>query len=185
MVGRSRFFASNEGIGVCHTGTIAHIVYGNEVMSLSGSNGEPWLKWDQIEKFLGQKLPFREKGQTFLDNMMWVDGYVQDILKKAMPHLEGKFSAGASGGIDVFETHEHVIIQVKLSKEENPRAIQVFVKSHQVKISGFVSGNHQIVKLPAIVVPRTAKARYKQRLLQIQIRKRGLKENYHEAYIRF
>jgi len=154
-------------------------------MGLSGfNNRQPWLKWEQIEKFLGQKLPFGMKGQSFLDNMTWIEGYVQDMLKNAMP--QGNVSSRqSSGGIEVVETHEHIIVQAKLGKEENPRAMQVFVKSNAVKITGYLDGDRQIVKLPALVLPRTAKARYKQRMLQVQIRKRGLQEGYQETYIRY
>ncbi|MEW9701019.1 hypothetical protein [Paenibacillus sp. SI8] len=153
---------------------------------MSGFNRHPWLKWEQIEKFLGQKLPFGEKGQTFLDNMTWVEGYVQDMLKKAMPSgTDASISNHAGAGSEIFETHEHVILKVKLATEEDPRAMQVFIKSNQIKLTGYISGKSKIVKLPSIVLPRTARVRYKQRTLEVKIRKRGLKEQYHEAYIRF
>jgi hypothetical protein len=151
-------------------------------MGLSGLNRHPWLKWEHIEKFLGQKLPFGEKGQTFLDNMTWVEGYVQDMLKKAVPGMNANISSHES---EIFETHEHVIIKVRIAKDENPRALQVFVKSNQIKLSGFLSGKNRILKLPTLVLPRTARVSYKQHLLQIKVRKRGLKENYIEAYIRY
>ncbi|MGG1517686.1 Hsp20/alpha crystallin family protein [Paenibacillus oryzisoli] len=152
---------------------------------MSGFNRHPWLKWEQVEKFLGQKLPFAEKGQTFLDNMMLAEGYVQDVLKKAMPGLEATLSTAAIQN-EVFETHEHVIIKVKIPKDEDPRNLQVFVKSTHIKITGFANGNKsRIIKLSTLVLPRTARVRYRQRLLEIKLRKRGLKELYHEAYIRY
>ncbi|OCT15958.1 hypothetical protein A8709_10075 [Paenibacillus pectinilyticus] len=152
---------------------------------MSGFNRHPWLKWEQVEKFLGQKLPFAEKGQTFLDNMTWAEGYVQDMLKKAMPGFDANISTSGSIGTEIFETHEHVIIKVKIAKDEDPRALQVFVKSSQIKLTGFVNGKPRIIKLTTLVLPRTANVRYKQRLLEIKVRKRALKENYHEAYIRY
>ncbi len=153
---------------------------------MSESEHQSWLNWDQIEKFVGQRLPFKEKGQSLLDNMSWVEGYVQDVLKKALPGSQSSISSSSDSiSTEVFETHTHVIVKVKLPKEEDPRALQVFVKSAQVKLTGLISGSYKIIKLPALVVPRTATARYKQRMLQIQIRKRGRKESYHEAYIRY
>jgi HSP20 family molecular chaperone IbpA len=153
---------------------------------MSETNPQPW-KWENFEKLFKQKLPLLEKGQSLLDNMDWVENYVQDVLKKAMPKLNGGLISGTleSSQFDVFETHDHVIVQVKLHKEENPRALQVFVKSNQVKLTGFLKGGTKIIKLPTLVSPRTARARYKLSTLQIQIRKRGRKESYHEAYIRF
>ncbi|WP_261303812.1 Hsp20/alpha crystallin family protein [Paenibacillus andongensis] len=168
-----------------HQGIGTYTASENEVMGLSGFNRHPWLKWEQVEKFLGQKLPFGEKGQTFLDNMTWAEGYVQDMLKKAMPGLDASISSQGYAGSEIFETHEHVIIKVKIAKDENPRALQVFVKSNQIKLTGFVSGKNRILKLPTLVQPRTARVSYKQRLLEIKVRKRGLRENYVEAYIRY
>lgn len=158
----------------------------NEVMSLNGFNRHPWMKWEQLEKFLGQKLPFRENGQTFLDNMTWVEGYVQDTLKKAMQGLDATVASTAGGDAsDIFETHDHVIVKVRLPKDENPRALQVFVKSDHIKVTGTLNGKDRVIKLPAMVIPKTARVRYRERLLQVQVRKRGLKEGYHEAFIRF
>jgi HSP20 family molecular chaperone IbpA len=155
---------------------------------VSETNRQPWFKWENFEKFFGEKLPLaaREKGQSMLDNMSWVENYVQDVLKRTMPRLDGSASRAAGGSsVEVFETHDHVILQVKLPKEEDPKAIQVFVKSNQVKLTGFLKEGNKFIKLPALVAPRTARARYKQRTLQIQIRKRGSRDSYHEAYIRF
>jgi HSP20 family molecular chaperone IbpA len=156
-------------------------------MSLSETNPQPWMKWENIEKFLGSKLPFnlKDKGQSMLDNISWVENYVQDVLKRAMPKMDAGTASRDDVPLEVFETHEHVIVQVKLPKEEDPRALQVFIKSNQVKLTGFLKEGSRIIKLPALVAPRTARARYKPRTLQIQIRKRGNKESYHEAYIRF
>jgi HSP20 family molecular chaperone IbpA len=158
------------------------------VISVSEMNRQPWLKWENFEKIFGERLPFaaKEKGQSMLDNMSWVENYVQDVLKRAMPRLDGgATSTAGSPSVEVFETHENVIVQVKLPKEEDPKAIQVFVKSNQVKLTGFLKEGNKFIKLPAMVAPRTARARYKTRMLQIQIRKRGNKDAYHEAYIRF
>lgn len=154
---------------------------------MSGLNRHPWLKWDQIEKFLGEKFPAaaKERAQSFVDNMSWIEGYVQDMLKKTMPAMDAETSSNDEVSVETFETHEHVITQVKLPKEENPRALQVFVKSSHLKLVGFLNGTPRIIKLPSLVLPRTARARYKQRILQIKVRKRGTKEDYHEAYVRF
>ena len=133
-------------VWVSHQGVGTYTASENEVMGLSGFNRHPWLKWEQVEKFLGQKLPFGEKGQTFLDNMTWAEGYVQDMLKKAMPGLDASISSSWSIWTEIFETHEHVIIKVKIAKDEDPRAFQVFVKSNQIKLTGFLSGKNRIIK---------------------------------------
>ncbi|SEC50689.1 hypothetical protein [Paenibacillus sp. GP183] len=153
---------------------------------MSEMDPQPW-KWEHFEKLFKQKLPLLEKGHSLLDNMDWVENYVQDVLKKAMPKIDRGTISGAleNSQFDVFETHDHVIVQVKLHNEENPRALQVFVKSNQVKLTGFLKGGTKFIKLPTLVAPRTARASYKSSTLQIQIRKRGRKESYHEAFIRF
>jgi HSP20 family molecular chaperone IbpA len=153
---------------------------------VSDMNRQPW-KWGNFEKLFDQKIPLKEKGQSMLDNMSWVENYIQDVLKKAMPKLGAEVTSGTEEGsqFEVFETHDHVIVQVKLHKEENPRALQVFVKSNQLKLTGLLKEGTKFIKLPALVAPRTARARYKPRTLQIQIRKRGSKESYQEAFIRF
>jgi HSP20 family molecular chaperone IbpA len=157
----------------------------HEVVAVSEMDRQPW-KWENFEKMFQQKLPLKERGQSMLDNMKWVEDYIQNILKKAMPKVDAMSSNVVEASqIEVFETHEHVIVQVKLHKDEDPRALQVFVKSNQVKITGWLKEGSKIIKLPTLVSPQTANARYKSRTLQIQIRKRGSKEGYREAFIRF
>ncbi|WP_068776897.1 Hsp20/alpha crystallin family protein [Paenibacillus sp. FJAT-26967] len=146
-----------------------------------------WLKWEHIEKFLDQP-------QKYMENIKWIEGFVRDVFDRTIPPpvVSASRTANSSAGqqkelstSDVFETHTHVFIRVKIPKREDPYSLQVLVKTSHVKILGLIDEPKKTIKMPSPVNPKTAKARYRENVLQIQVRKRKFKDNYHEAYIEF
>jgi HSP20 family molecular chaperone IbpA len=143
------------------------------------------MDWEQIEKLIGRKLPAFKPDQAnqLLPDTSWVEGYVQDVIKKSMPSV--KNASSSSFPSDVFETHNSVIVKVTIPADRNPNEIQVFIKSNQVKLEGLSKGNKTYIKLPALVNPKSGVVRLKQGVLQISMRKRTKKEPYHETFIQF
>jgi HSP20 family molecular chaperone IbpA len=84
---------------------------------------------------------------------------------------------------EVFETHNHVIVKISISYEANPI---VKVRTDAVKIEGmFDNKKQQLIRLPCLVVPSTARATYKEGILQIKVRKKKLNKSYREVSIRY
>ncbi|MVO99813.1 Hsp20/alpha crystallin family protein [Paenibacillus lutrae] len=147
-----------------------------------------WLKWEHIEKFLDQP-------QKYMENIKWIEGFVRDVFDRTIPPpvASANRTANSSAGqqrkklstSDVFETHTHVFIRLKIPKREDPYSLQVLVKTSHVKILGLIDEPKKTIKMPSPVNPKTAKARYRENVLQIQVRKRKFKDTYHEAYIEF
>ncbi|MFD7523596.1 Hsp20/alpha crystallin family protein [Paenibacillus chitinolyticus] len=159
-----------------------------------------WLKWEHVEKFLDQP-------QKYIENIKWIEGFVRDVFDRTLPppHMnadiqqtqtqprsqqKGKQQTSSQQpretvNGDTFETHTDVFVRLKIPKSEDPRSLQVMVKTSHVKILGLTDEPRKLIKLPSPVLPKTAKATYKEGVLQIQVRRRRYKDNYHEAYIEY
>ncbi|SEG52518.1 Hsp20/alpha crystallin family protein [Paenibacillus sp. UNC499MF] len=157
-----------------------------------------WLKWEHVEKFLDQP-------QKYIENIKWIEGFVRDVFDRTLPpppqmnadvqQTQSKSQQKAQRtppqqgrepvNGDTFETHTDVFVRLKIPKREDPRSLQVLVKTSHVKILGLTDEPRKIIKLPSPVLPKTAKATYKEGVLQIQVRRRRYKDGYHEAYIEY
>ncbi|MFC0211606.1 Hsp20/alpha crystallin family protein [Paenibacillus chartarius] len=154
--------------------------------------------WDQIEKFIEGKLSFMNPGgpaaAQFLQQPEWVQDIVRQALLRTLPDGGGKrktVHAEANTkperkqhalSPEVFETHRSVIARVKLPPKENPRALQVLVRSDRIKLLGLAGGEPVFIALPAAVVAKSARARCREGVLEICARKRK-KGMYYEAYV--
>lgn len=141
--------------------------------------------WSSFEKHLNEQLSALSEGpagRLFKDNN-WIGSLMQDVMKKAAPSQVAHTFAGSHS--EVFETHGNVFVRLKLPENANPRAIQVYIAANSVKLDGLPGGRSQIIRLPVPVLPKSGKATYKNGVLQIQMRKSGDNEKYHETYVSF
>ncbi|WP_052487710.1 Hsp20/alpha crystallin family protein [Gordoniibacillus kamchatkensis] len=157
--------------------------------------------WSEIEKFISDKLSFMNPSGNiagqFLNQPDWVQNIVRDALSKALP---GGLAMGGlarkDGGrkavtsekprisTEVFETHRDIIAKIKLPPKENPRALQVLVRSDRIKLLGLPGGEPTFISLPAPVVANSARARYREGTLEVYARKRK-KGNYFDTYVEY
>jgi hypothetical protein len=154
--------------------------------------------WNQIEKFIADKLSFMNPqggaAAQFLQQPEWVQNIVRDALSSALPG--GLLKPGARGGsgrtgarpsgvaTEVFETHRQVIAKIKLPQKENARALQVLVRSDTVKLIGLAGGEPLLIRLPVPVVARSARARFRERVLEVYMQKRK-KGRYIETFVEY
>ncbi|MFD0680060.1 MULTISPECIES: hypothetical protein [unclassified Paenibacillus] len=146
------------------------------------NNNKP-SQWHEIETLLGSKLPGlpTSKQMDLLKDTSWIEEYVQNILEKTMPKQGVKKIVRSKA--EVFETHYHVIVKTPISYENNP---VVKVRTDLIKIEEMLDNKkHQLIRLPCLVVPSTARATYKEGSLQIKIRKKKLNKAYREVSIRY
>lgn len=159
-------------------------------MSGNGKAKPNGFVWDQIEKFINDKLsmmnPFgKAAAESFMQNQPdWVERLVGQVLERTLPRTTKSSGTKTAVGVssEVFETHRHVIAKIKLPPKVHPRALQVMVRSDRIKLLGLLGGEPHYIRLPAPVLSRTARAHYREGILQVQARKRR-KGAYHEAYI--
>jgi hypothetical protein len=154
--------------------------------------------WNQIEKFIADKLSFMSPGSgvagQFLQQPDWVQSIVRDALSSALPggllppgtrSRKGGTATQPSGvSTEVFETHRQVIAKIKLPSKENARALQVLVRSDTIKLIGLAGGEPLLIRLPAPVVARSARARFRERVLEVYVQKRK-KGRYIETFVEY
>jgi len=158
-------------------------------MSRMDKNKRPIM--DQIEQFLGQPLP------EFIDQLASIESAVEGVLKQVLPGFQGgeenrevcskknKPLSTSKGppSAETFETHTHVYARIRLHRREDPKSLQVLVRSDHVKIIGLLYEPEMIISFPSIVAPKTAKAKVRDGVLQIGARKRKAKDSYYETFI--
>lgn len=146
---------------------------------------------DQIEQFLGKPLP------EFIDQLARIESAVEGILKQVLPDFQGgkeiqetrskknkPFSISkGSASAETFETHTHVYVRIRLHRREDPKSLQVLIRSDHVKIIGMLYEPEKILSFPCMVAPKTAKAKVRDGVLQISARKRKAKDAYYETII--
>lgn len=161
---------------------------------MSGSNsGRGGGVWNQIEQFINDKLSSMSQAgnaaSPFLQQPDWVQNVVRDVLSRATGG-RGRADSRNSGAsaptvsTEVFETHRQVIVKIKLPPKEDPRALQVLVRSDRIKLLGLPGGDPKFIPLPAPVVPRSARARYREGTLEVYARKRR-RGPYVDTYVEY
>jgi len=140
-------------------------------------------KSDFVENFLNNKFPFHSgMDQEILKDTSWIEGYVQDILHNAVP--KARRTSPQKIPSQTFETHQYVIVKLTIPSHIDPGTLMISIGTNLVKIEGLTS-SATIVKLPCTVVQNSARATFKDGILQIKMRKKTMKQGYHHVNIRF
>lgn len=119
----------------------------------------------------------------------WISDYVDRMMKEAMAaqEQEGFRPKKQSKPLreETFETHHYVIVRLHVPPYVNERKLQVHASAHRLKITGLPGGAEQTVVFPLAVSPDTARALYKDGILQVKLLKRKTSERFEEIYIRY
>ncbi|WP_314584119.1 Hsp20/alpha crystallin family protein [Paenibacillus terrigena] len=136
--------------------------------------------WKNFEEFFGGKLPFMQM-ENGVPSQNWVEDYVQGILRN-IPTTAKKNNLLKH---DIFQTHNFVFIKVAIPQNVNIRDLQVSVSPNQIMIEGLPENQHHVIKLPEIVKFRDSKAKFKDGILQIKVRKNIDDQKFHDVYISY
>lgn len=139
--------------------------------------------WKSFEQFFGGKFP-----NVPIDGMndpSWVEGLMQDVMKKAFPKSVSLNSLNKSFRTEIFQTHNNVIVKVHIPDKEEARGLSAFVGVNRIRLEGLREDRKQTVKLPAHIQPESCKAVYKNGVLQMQLRKEKISERMHEVNVRY
>lgn len=141
--------------------------------------------WDLFGQNGNNKMPENWSNP----DMSWVQGYINDIMKQAMP---GQFNDGKNesrssdskkdySSPDVFETHHYMIARIKVPEDIYPENVKVMFHTNELNIEGIQSRPLQI-KLPRNGLYKGSKAHFKDHILEVRVPKRS-KERYQEIPI--
>jgi len=161
-------------------------------MSDGGWNKE---SWDTFKKWMQESLTFGAPQEDF----RWVTDYVDGILKEALAAPERQQektkeqgsprSASSPTGrplaYELFQTHRHVIVRFVVPGRINPRRLRVFAGIQRLRIEGLPNEGKQTVALPALVYADTARALFKDGVLQVKLMKRASNDRFEEVFVRF
>ncbi|CAG7621703.1 Hsp20/alpha crystallin family protein [Paenibacillus allorhizosphaerae] len=146
------------------------------------------MNWKNFEQFFGGKLPFpgmlNGSGTSGDDQMAWVEGYVRDVLKQAIPNfnptmLKHHFQT------ELFETHNNVIVKVHIPDRAQARKIRALISANQIRLEGLPEKSAQTIRLASPVAPDSCKAVYKNGIMQFHMRKQSADETYYEIDVRY
>lgn len=159
-------------------------------MDGSKKNDNPFgsLDWRQFDQFFGGKLPFAPSGSSGKgEGLAWIESYVQDVMKQAMPTVSSTGSERAKHHIhtETFETHNNVIVKIHVPDREQARKIRVSLSVNSVRLEGLPSNKEQIIKLHRLINPGSCKAVYRDGIIQLHMRKHTADHHFHEIDIRF
>ncbi|MCL6606340.1 MAG: Hsp20/alpha crystallin family protein [Paenibacillus sp.] len=144
------------------------------------SNGD--FNWKNFKQFWGSEFPFNHHDK--IDDLSWVDKYVQDAVTQFLPKPLHINSHTKNYHMEVFETHNNVVVKLHLSEVE-ARNVTVFAGVNRIKLEGFPENNRKIIKLTTYVVPESCIAVFKNGILQLHLRKQTIDDYFHEVVVKF
>jgi HSP20 family molecular chaperone IbpA len=154
-----------------------------EAAQMSGSQRKfnPFdSNWKDFEKNF-----MRGYRDAFNYDLSWLDGYIQNMISQAIPSSQ-HFSGFTQNRLrpDVFETHQDMIVRVRIPERANTRKLGVaFNNANKVRISG-LGDRDETISLPAAGRYDGSKAFFKDGILEIRIPKE-LNEAYQDIYIQY
>ncbi len=142
---------------------------------------------NSFEKIFKKSFP----GMQSLDWKNWQDvNSIESFVQKALEGSFKQYGINTQGGAssrsmyEVFETHDRVIVKINIPVDyiDDKR---LFVKGNKLKLEQTNSHNTEEIPLPASVNNTTARASYKNGVLQVSMRKLSTDDRYKEVNIRY
>ena len=97
---------------------------------------------------------------------------MQENLSKPLQNIMN--TSGSKKGYQIFETHDHVIVQVSVPARSGPFSPKILLNSYYLSIKNLPETNGDLsIPLPAPVKAKTAKAHYNNQTLEITLDKRS------------
>lgn len=110
----------------------------------------------------------------------WISDYVQEAIGRAMPALEGV----ASSYPEIFETHNFVIVKIKLPAGTDNTRLELKAKADRLQVAGIPGRGVLEQKLPCLVAAPHGRALVRNGVLQIKLRKLQADNRYWTIGIR-
>lgn len=118
-----------------------------------------------------------------LQDVNSIERFVQNTLGNVFKQSGMGGEAGLYYKSDVFETHDRVIVKIYVSDLKSADQFRLMVKSTQVKLENLFEKTHHAINLRSPIQPKSARAKYRDGVLQISARKLGNEHSFREIMI--
>lgn len=149
------------------------------------NSGRKAFDWTEFGKWMDGQMSALPKNGGF----HWISDYVDRMMKEAVSLQEQKGFRPKRPSKplreETFETHHYVIVRLHVPVFVNERRLRVHASAQRLKIAGLPGDEEQVVALPFPVSPSSARAMYKDGILQVKLLKRKITERFEEIYIRY
>jgi HSP20 family molecular chaperone IbpA len=155
-------------------------------MSESNEQYSPKGAWKRFEELFNAEFPI--PAQTSPDDLSWIGPYVQKTIARVLastPSMDQNRTQAAPFEAETFETLTHVIVKVRIPDRNRARNTNVYAGLNQVRLEEGQGVSRTTIPLPAIVLPESCKAVYKNGILQLQLKKRNMETASYPVPIRY
>ncbi|GLI09957.1 hypothetical protein YDYSG_59900 [Paenibacillus tyrfis] len=144
------------------------------------------MNWKQFEQFFNGKLPFPAPSLSGDngDPVTWVEGYIKDVLNRALPNVEVQ-ALKHHFHSEIFDTHNNIIAKIHIPDKAQARKIRLMLNPYQIRLEGLPDDKTQTIRLASQIVPSSCKAVFKNGILQLHMRKQPIDHPYTDVNIRF
>lgn len=115
----------------------------------------------------------------------WINDYVDHVVNDALSQTGSRPPLPGRLPVELFQTHHYVIVRFRVPDGMKARRLRVFAAPTKLRLEGLPQERKQVVELPSAVRPESARALYKNGVLQVKLAKRGRRERFEEIFIRF
>jgi HSP20 family molecular chaperone IbpA len=155
---------------------------------MSESNGydSPKSAWKRFEEFFNAEFPIPAHASP--EDLSWIEPYVQKTIARVLASthaMDGNRPHAPPHETETFETLTHVIVKVRIPDRNRARNTNVYAGPNEIRLEEGRGVRRTTIPLPALVLPETCKAVYKNGILQLQLKKRNMEAATHPVPIRY
>ncbi|WP_148497759.1 Hsp20/alpha crystallin family protein [Paenibacillus senegalensis] len=127
--------------------------------------------WSSMEKWFGDSSPFLKEmiksRANQQQNESWVESYVREMLSGSSVKPPKQTSIEH----EITETHNDIIVKIRVPGKTSPRAIKVQVSGYALKVSGLANSNPLLINLPKSVLGESSRAYFQKGILKVKMPK--------------
>ncbi|MCI3923691.1 Hsp20/alpha crystallin family protein [Paenibacillus sp. TRM 82003] len=138
--------------------------------------------WNPLDGLWGAGGPNPMAGTS---DFRWINDYVDNIVNDALSQTGGRRPVPGKLPVELFQTHHYVIARFRVPDSVKAHKLRVFASATKLRLEGLPKDGKQVVALPSAVRSDSAKALYKEGILQIKLLKKRMHERYEEVFVRF
>lgn len=151
----------------------------------------PYYNWKEMDKFFSGRIPFmpKEFQERLQMDSSWIGDYVQDVLKHSFSdsaqNMNWESKSFSRIEYDLFETHNSVIVRLRIPENIHPKHIKLFVGSNRLKVENLSTKQKQMITLPNTIDAEGSRAVFKDNVMEVRMPKANDSDFFNEIKIRY